>query len=156
MMRAPFQVFVIPYRKREGSKFEYALLRRADEGYWHAIAGGGENQETPLQAARRETSEEAGLPEDSIFLELDTIFCVPVTIYQHSEIWGDDLFVIPSYCFGVLVEEDHIALSEEHLEYKWVPYNVARTMLRYENNKLALWELDRKLRGLSPRVNAEG
>ena len=154
MARAPFQIFVLPYRKSGETDIEYALLRRTDEGYWHAIAGGAEGQETPLQAARRETFEETGLPEDSIFLKLDTIFYVPVTIYQHSEIWGDDLFVIPSYCFGVQVEMDQIRLSEEHLEYKWVKYEEALHMLHYETNKVALWELDRKLRGLGPRDHA--
>lgn len=151
MARAPFQILVFPYRKTDDFNFEYAILRRADEGYWQAIAGGGEDEETPLEAAIRETYEETGLSEDSHFLKLDTIFPVPVTIYKDSHIWGEDLFVIPSYCFGVLVEVDQIKLSEEHLEYKWVRYDAARHMLKYENNKLALWELDRRLRGLNPR-----
>jgi dATP pyrophosphohydrolase len=151
MMRAPFQILVFPYRKISDSEFEYAILRRSDEGYWHTVAGGGEDQETPLEAARRETFEETGIPEDSTFLELDTVFPVPVTIYKDSHIWGDDLYVIPSYCFGVMFERGQITLSSEHLEYKWVTYEVACNFLRYESDKLALWELDRKLRGLGPR-----
>jgi dATP pyrophosphohydrolase len=59
--------------------------------------------------------------------------------------------VIPSYCFGVLVGKGQITLSKEHLEYKWVTYNQACNDLRYESDKLALWELDRKIRGLGPR-----
>ena len=31
-------------------------------GNWQAIAGGGEGQETPLEAARREVQEEGGIP----------------------------------------------------------------------------------------------
>jgi dATP pyrophosphohydrolase len=151
MTRAPFQVLVFPYRKIGDSDFKYAILRRSDEGYWHTVAGGGEDQETPLEAARRETFEETGIPEDSTFLELDTVFPVPVTIYKDSHIWGDDLYVIPSHCFGVRVERDPITLSREHLEYKWVTYETASNLLKYESNKMALWELDRKLRGLGPR-----
>ena len=39
--RAPFQVLVLPYRQLDDSEYEYAVLRRADEGYWHVVAGGG-------------------------------------------------------------------------------------------------------------------
>jgi dATP pyrophosphohydrolase len=152
MARAPFQVLILPYRKLHDLEFEYAIFRRADEGYWHGIAGGGENDETALEAAKRETLEEAGLPEDSTFLKLDTVFSVPVTIYKESHIWGEDLYVIPCYCFGVLVERDPIQLSAEHTEYKWASYDDALHLLKYDNNKHALWELDRRLRGLGPRV----
>ncbi|HEY5728739.1 MAG TPA: hypothetical protein VIS72_01715 [Anaerolineales bacterium] len=31
---------------------EYALLMRADEGFWQGIAGGGEDDEYPLETAR--------------------------------------------------------------------------------------------------------
>ena len=155
MTRAPFHVLVFPYRKTNDLTFEYAILRRSDEGYWHVVAGGGENQETPLEAAKRETLEETGVPKDSYFFELDTVFPVPVTIYQDSQIWGEDLYVIPSYCFGVLVEKTEIVLSEEHLEYKWVTYEEAQQLLRYESDKIALWELDRKIRGLGPRDEPE-
>jgi len=151
MARAPFQVLVFPYRVSASSGFEYALLRRADEGYWHVIAGGGEADEQPLEAAKRETFEEIGVPGDANFLKLDTIFSVPVTVYRDSHIWGEDLFVIPCYCFAVLVEKRSLVLSREHVAYRWVPYEEAQRMLRFDNNKTALWELDRRLRGGGPR-----
>ena len=151
MARGPFQILVIPYRKVGDSDFQYLILRRAVEGYWQSAAGGGEDDETPLEAARRETLEETGIQDDSVFLQLDTVFSVPATIYRDSNIWGDDLYVIPSYCFGVLVKENPITLSKEHLEYRWVKFEEAHRLLRYESNKLALWELDRKIRGLGPR-----
>ena len=40
--RAPFQVLVFPYRQAGDTEYEHAILRRADEGYWHVVAGGGE------------------------------------------------------------------------------------------------------------------
>lgn len=52
MPRAPFQVLVFPYRKNLLDQFEFALLLRADEGFWQGIAGGGEDSETPLEAAK--------------------------------------------------------------------------------------------------------
>ena len=149
--RSPFQVLVFPYRQAGNSEYEYAILRRADEGYWHVVAGGGEDDETPLEAAKRETHEETGLAENSPFLQLDTVTSVPVTEFSDSHLWGDDIFVIPQYFFGVLTGEEQIVLSHEHTEVRWVRYPEARRLLKYDDNKTALWELDRKLRRLGPR-----
>jgi dATP pyrophosphohydrolase len=148
--RAPFQVLIFPYRQTGDSEFEYALLRRADEGYWQGVAGGGEGDETPLEAARRETCEETGLPENSSFLQLETLSSVPVTEFKDSHLWSDGLDVIPQYFFGVLAEERQIVLSHEHTEVRWVRYTEARRMLKYDDNKTALWELDRKLTRIGP------
>ena len=60
MPRMPFQVHIIPFRKAEDGNFEYAIFRRTDEPYWQGIAGGGEDGESLLEAAKREAFEEAG------------------------------------------------------------------------------------------------
>jgi dATP pyrophosphohydrolase len=44
MARAPFQVLVIPHRIHMHNQLEFALLKRADEGFWQGIAGGGEGE----------------------------------------------------------------------------------------------------------------
>jgi len=151
MVRAPFQVLVYPYRKVGVSEFEYALFRRSDAGYWQGIAGGGEDDETPLEAARRETMEEAGLSAASEFLQLDTVLSNPVTEFRDSYLWGDEVYVIPQYCFGVLVEGAEIVLSPEHTECRWLDYQEAHGLLKWDGDRVALWELDRRVRGLGPR-----
>ena len=35
-------------------------MRRADDGSWQGITGGGENDETPVEAAKKEAAEEQG------------------------------------------------------------------------------------------------
>jgi dATP pyrophosphohydrolase len=115
------------------------------------VAGGGEDYETPLAAARRETHEEAGIPTDSLFVRLDTIAPVPVTEFSNSHIWGENIYVIPQYCFGVLANDRRIVLSHEHTEYRWLKYQEAHDLVKFDDNKTALWELDRKLKGLGPR-----
>ena len=149
--RAPFQVLIFPYRQIGDSEYEYAILRRADKGYWHVVAGGGEDDETPLEAARRETYEETGLPDNSTFLQLDTVSSVPVTEFVDRHLWSDDRYVVPQYFFGVLAGEGEIVLSHEHTECRWVRYPEAYQLLKYDDNKTALWELDRKLKRLGPR-----
>jgi dATP pyrophosphohydrolase len=150
MTRAPLNVLVYPYLEIEAGVFEYALLQRADVGWWQGVTGGAEDEETPLEAARRETFEETGIT-DGAFLRLDTVIWVPVTYFGISYIWGDDVYVIPMYCFGVRAPDRTIVLSKEHSIVRWLPYEKAHRLARFDGNKTALWELDRRLRGLGPR-----
>jgi dATP pyrophosphohydrolase len=151
MARAPFNVLVYPCIKVGDNEFEYAILRRSDSPLWQGIAGGGEDDELPLDTAQREALEEAGIPLESPFIRLDTASSVPVTVFREDFHWGDNLYVIPQICFGVLVNNKNILLSAEHTEYKWLKYQDARNLLRFDGDRTALWELDRRLRGLGPR-----
>jgi dATP pyrophosphohydrolase len=155
MSRAPFQVLIIPYRADQSGGWVYLLLRRADAGYWQPVAGGGEDDESRETAARREAWEEAGVPHDARFLPLVASEHIRVTEFKDSTIWGEDVFVIPQFCFGVAVEPDWTPqLSHEHTEYGWFSFSEAHNALRFDGNRTALWELDRRLRGLGPRVGA--
>jgi dATP pyrophosphohydrolase len=155
MTRASFQVLVYPYRKIGVGKCEYMLLKRSDAGYWQGVAGGGENDETPLEAAKRETREEIGLPEDSLFVQLITVLPIPVAEFRNSCLWGESTCVIPQYCFGVLADDRQIVLSSEHTEYRWLECEEALSLMKYEGNKIVLWELNERLttnpRSLFPR-----
>ena len=151
MPRAPFNVAVYPYRPVGDGEFEYALLKRSDAGFWQGVSGGGEGGETPLETAKRETFEETGIPPDSPFLQLDTVEPIPVTEFRDSHLWGEDVYVIPQYCFGVLTGDRSLVLSREHTEYRWLRYEQAHHWLKYDGNKTALWELNQRLRGRGPR-----
>lgn len=146
MSRAPFQVLVLPYRIMDDDGILYALLKREPStgGYWQGIAGGGEDNERPEQAAKRETYEEAGIPVGSEFIRLDSCSMIPVVDVCGFQ-WGDDVLVIPNYCFGVRVENEELTLSSEHTEYCWTTYDKAREMLHWEDNRTALWELNHRL-----------
>ncbi|WP_144699906.1 NUDIX hydrolase [Fictibacillus phosphorivorans] len=139
-MRAPYQVLVIPYRII-GSYVKYAILKRADQNYWQGIAGGGEGEETPVEAARREALEEAGLSASCNLIQLDSVTSLPVKHVVGHYLWGEDIYVIPEYSFGLEVLNDELTLSSEHSTYKWVDYEEALTLLKWDSNKTALWEL---------------
>jgi dATP pyrophosphohydrolase len=150
MARVAFQVLVLPYRQVGGS-FEFALFSRSDYTCWQGIAGGGEDDETPLQAAMREAHEEAAIPAGPKFIPLDTICSIPVTCFPDSHLWGDDVYVIPEYSFGVDCSEFRITTAAEHNEFKWLPYEEAMKLLTYDSNRTALWELHQKIRGRGSR-----
>jgi dihydroneopterin triphosphate diphosphatase len=149
--RAPFQILVLPYRALDDGDYEFAIFSRRDCDCWQGIAGGGEDDETPLEAAKREALEEAGISTESAFLPLDTLTSVPVTCFGGSERWGEQVYVITEHSFGVDVTAAQIALSGEHTEFRWLPFAEAEPMLLYDSNRVALWELNQKIRGLGPR-----
>lgn len=150
MTRAPFQILVLPYRKNPDGEFEFALFKRADTGFWQGIAGGGEDDETPLQAARRETREETGIDSDR-FIRLDTTDSVPVSEFRDSQFWGEDIYVIPQHFFGLEVKSKAITLSKEHADFGWLTYEESRKRLHFDGNRTALWELHQRLQGRGPR-----
>ena len=151
MTRAPFQVLIFPFCRTD-KDFEYAIFRRTDAGYWQGIAGGGEGGETPLEAARREGEEEAGISAESHYVALDSVSKMPVEGVVGTLLWGKDVVVIPEYCFGVEVVGRKLALSPEHSEYQWVPYDTAMDMLHWDSNKIALSELNHRVLRQSKRL----
>ena len=150
MARAPFQVLVFPYR-REGRLYEFALFKRSDDGSWQGIAGGGEEHESPRRAAIRETVEETGIRASSAFMQLDTVSSIPVNCFKDHCLWAEKIYVIPEYCFGVDADDNPIRLSKEHSEFGWFKIREAMEKVKYDGNRTALWELNRRLEESGPR-----
>lgn len=146
MPRAPFQVLVFPFRCLEDNLIEYAVFERADSGAWQGISGGGEDDETPVQAAKREGWEEGGIPDDYDYVRLDTVNSIPVSNFAESGQWVAERYVIPEYAFGVDVDDGDLEISEEHTRFVWLGYEEAYALVEYESNRTALWELDCRIR----------
>ncbi len=144
MSRAPFQVFVYLHRMSKENELEFALFRRSDAGYWQGIAGGGEDGESPIEAARREAFEEANIPTNSMFHRLDTNVCLPVIAFESYKDWDNNLFVIPQYYFAVEYCGP-ITISSEHTEVAWFAYAECEKRLHWDSDKTALWELNQRL-----------
>ncbi len=142
-MRGPYQVIVIPYTKT-GKGYHYAVFRRRDLRFWQAISGGGENKETPVQAAKREAFEEAKIGKSSRFLQLDSMTTIPIADVGTYK-WKADVFVLPEYSFGVEVSTKDLTIGKEHSRFLWLPYEQARKRMKYDSNKSALWELHCRL-----------
>ncbi|MFP4380755.1 MAG: NUDIX hydrolase [Candidatus Sumerlaeia bacterium] len=141
-MRAPFQVLVIPFR-RKADCLQYCLLRRSDAGYWQFVAGGGDDAETPVEAAGRETREEIGITGEMI--PLDSMCMVSRECFAGNAAWGPDVFVIPEHCFAVDAGREKIRLSAEHSSFQWLAYPEAAALLKWDSNRTALWELNKRL-----------
>jgi dATP pyrophosphohydrolase len=145
MCREAFQVLVIVYRIEANGQPRYLIFKRSDLDVWQWIAGGGEDDEKPEQTARREAREEAGIPEDSPLIQLDSVASIPAIHFADHHLWETDVYVIPEYSFGLEVKNEEVRLSGEHSESAWLDYETARNRLEWDSNKTALWELHSRL-----------
>ena len=144
MARAPFQVLIILYQ-RNSEMIRYCVFERTQpKNQIQFVAGGGEDEELPIEAAVRELQEETGVTR-AAFLPLKSLCYIPTSIFspEQRKIWGRELYVIPEYSFGAEVEATaDISLSNEHVGFKWVTYEDAHVALKWDSNRTALYELD--------------
>ena len=98
-----------------------------------------------MEAAKRESREEAKIPEEAQYFQLMTSNSIPVNAFTNPLQWGGDIYVIPEICFAVGLRGNKMVLSEEHTEYQWLGYEDAYNLLKYDSNKTALWELNQRL-----------
>ena len=153
-MRAPFQILALPYRK-QGDDWQFCVLHRADLDQWQFVAGGGEDDETPEQAALREIWEETGVRVKKLN-PLASVSSVPANVFREDACrhWPPDTYVVPEYHFAYLFEKD-ILLSHEHTACVWLSYRDAQRALRWDSNKTALYELYCILNGRLIREQVE-
>ena len=127
------KVQVLPYRFLAVNP-EYLLLQRPPHfgSLWQPITGHVESQESELNAAIRELSEEIGVnPTHSSILDLDMSFSFSKRGLDYIE-----------QVYAVNVAQDSIRLSKEHICYKWLSYADAKNHLPYATNRKALTKLN--------------
>jgi dihydroneopterin triphosphate diphosphatase len=145
MARAPFQVLVLPFRRTGGGAVEFAILCRHDLDLWQGVAGGGEEDETPSQAAVRETREELGLDRPAPLYPLQTVASIPARFFAARHTWPKGTYVVPEYSFAADVTGLDIILSKEHTAVRWLDAKPALAVLRFDSNRTALEELAERL-----------
>ncbi len=146
MSRAPLQINVIPYCKNENGRYEFAVFHRADGSMWHFVSGGAEDGETPAKAAIRELKEEAGITLIHNWIKLDSRASIPKDAYPNITHWPKEVLVLPQFSFAVDVSGQEIVLSREHDEFRWLSFDDASKLLKWDSDKVALWELNERLK----------
>ena len=97
-----------------------------------------------MEAAKRESWEEGRIGPEFPFTQLDSICSLPASTFKGTG-WGDDVYVVHEYAFGVNVGEQKIVLSGEHTEYRWVSFDEAVATLEHQSNRHALGELNLRI-----------
>ena len=93
-----------------------------------------------------EIKEETGVTAEKL-TELKSVAFVPAEVVAKNlrAHWDKNIFVIPEYSFAFECNADP-TISREHCEYQWLPYDVARKLLKWDSNKVAMYEIMCRLR----------
>jgi len=146
MARAPLQINVIPFRKNENGLYEFAVFHRSDGTMWHFVSGGAEDDETAIEAANRELKEETGISTKVNWIKLDSRASIPKTAYPSITHWPKEVLVLPQFSFAVDASGLEIVLSDEHDAFRWLSFEDATKLLKWDSDKVALWELNERLK----------
>ena len=106
----------------------FLVLRRTPkkDRIWQPVTGKAERDEKPPDTARREISEETGIRG---LTELRA-----VSEFEYDK--GDKSF--HETVFVARTAGATVTLSDEHEEFRWVPYDEARRLIHFESNKTGL------------------
>lgn len=143
------QIECIVFRKKEGI-FEFLLLKRIPEkgGFWQPPCGGLEKSDnSKLEAAYRELLEEADIKKENIIRVIENVDVFEINKHYLT---GKLIPAITEYVFGFEVNPDlsvsiHNNIYPEHETFEWVPFDKALSLLKWENNKVALQKLNQLL-----------
>ena len=153
--RLPIQIQSIVFRKKTVSKqessnssWEFLIMKRLPErgGFWQFITGGLESDDPTKEAcAVREAMEEAGIERKDILKVHPNVHTFSFRAKGFSFSKGKEIDV-DEFAFGIEISPDvKVTLEKnvypEHSEYRWVPAQDARRLLKWRSSKDALGKL---------------
>ena len=138
MKKIPKSILIIIYTKNK----EVLLLKKInDKEMWQSVTGSMQENETALDAAKRELLEETGLSPDNL------IDCKKEYIFEIYEMWKH------KYDDGVTHNTEHVFKLElddiidinmhkdEHDSYVWLPRVKAAEKVFSHTNRQAIFDL---------------
>ena len=129
------EVFIVVRRAQQ-----FLVLHRAPQfdAYWHCVAGGVEQGESPREAAVRELHEEVGLDADDLLRDLEKPFAYSLASEPESvrARFRREQTEVPVDVFVADVEPGwEPALNEEHDAYRWCTRDEAVALLYWPEPK---------------------
>ena len=125
------------YQTNDGIK--YLIMKRAKtkmyEHLWQGVAGKIEAGETAPEAAVRELKEETGFEPVRMF--------VADHVSKFYEVHGDRINFVP--VFGIEVDREDVKISEEHCDFKWVDFEIAKDTLVWKGQKEGITAVNNRL-----------
>ena len=140
-MRFPIQIGVIIFRKAKND-YEFLLLKRIPEkqGFWQSISGGLESKDkSHLDCAFREAFEEAGVKKENVIRVINDFYFYK---YEDPDFEKGKITLMNHHFYAFQINEGTIVTIEdnpvdEHEEFRWVNFDEALKLLKWENNKKA-------------------
>jgi dATP pyrophosphohydrolase len=117
------------FREQNG-KLEFLLLKRSPQQYypnlWQMVTGKIKESETAFNTALREIKEETSLTPEK--------FWVAPTVNSFYSPDKDYICLLPVFASQVKFESK-VEISKEHVEYKWVSPEEARSLLAWDGQR---------------------
>ena len=138
MKKIPISILVIIYTK---NKDILLLKKNNDKDMWQSVTGSLNENEEPVEAAKREVFEETGLSTKNL------IDCNKQYIFEIYEMWRH------KYEDGVTHNTEHVFLlelenkvdikidSNEHTQYEWINRVKAAEKVFSHTNRQAIFDL---------------
>ena len=138
MKKIPISILVIIYTK---NKDVLILKKNNDKDMWQSVTGSLNENEEPVEAAKREVFEETGLSTENL------IDCNKQYVFEIYEMWRH------KYDDGVTHNTEHVFLlelenkvdikidSNEHTQYEWINRVKAAEKVFSHTNRQAIFDL---------------
>ncbi len=128
---------IIIFKKGRAKGARRYLLLHYEEGHWDFPKGHVEKDESEHETAIRETLEETGLSD----LDFVTGFRerIEYSYKRQGQTMRKEVYF---FLASSAQREKDVALSNEHVGYKWLPYEKARAQLTFDNAKEILKKAD--------------
>ena len=142
--KQPVSVLVVIYAAAPLTGPDVLLLERADfPGSWQSVTGSREGNEMLSETAAREVFEETGLDSNLYKLtdwQMQNIYDI-YPRWQHRYPPGTTQNT--EHVFGLLLPQQiEVKISpREHLNYQWLPWNIAATKVFSPSNREAILQL---------------
>ena len=126
----PLIVQNIVYKKNIDDSFSILLLKRTEDrgGFWNVVNGTLEIDESILNCRSRELQEEAGITN---------VLNWSNELNRFSFTYKDYVIVVLVYSAEVDPNQN-IIINEEHTEYRWVSFDEAINMMKFDDDKNGL------------------
>lgn len=118
--------FII-FRVREG-KVEYLLLLNS-KGHWDFPKGHVEGSERLIEAAKRETEEEAGIKD----LEIIPLFHETIRYWYIEN--GEKVSKEVHFFLAKVKEDVKVKISLEHKDYRWLSFGDAMKLIKFKEQR---------------------
>jgi dihydroneopterin triphosphate diphosphatase len=131
---------------RTKPRIEFLLLKRIPEkgGFWQPVCGGLEPEDASLiDGAYRELEEETTVTRSDVLAVFENVHTF---VMDKHYLTGEPIDPVTEYVFAFEVDpEVTISIDSniypEHDEFRWVSFDEAMKLLKWENNKEAFRKL---------------
>ncbi|CAF1036555.1 unnamed protein product, partial [Didymodactylos carnosus] len=126
--------------RKISARIEYLLLQTSyGAHHWTPPKGHLDGDEAPLEAAERETKEEAGLNKDDLLYHKKFEKKLSYKIVKDSKEVPKDVYY---YLAEIRNPNQEIKVSDEHWTYKWLELEAACEKVQFDDMKQALKEAE--------------